>query len=136
MPCVAGRAAGREQLLPPQPPPLLLSLPKSKILDAAGSRWWQMLCAPDIALGVSKGAKGNVVLARLVLGVGSGCNVGEGYRFACSSWGHSTSASHPCTEPGSVLLEQPGREKLSAAPHWHKVGKSWCVAGTGGGGEG
>jgi len=46
----AGRAAGREQLLPPpQPPPSLLSLPNSKIPDAAGGSRRQMLCAPSIA---------------------------------------------------------------------------------------
>lgn len=85
MPCVAGRAAGREQLLPPpQPPPSLPSLPSSEILDAAGGSQRQMLCAPDIAPSVSKGAKGNVVLARLVLGVRSGCTVGEDCGFACS----------------------------------------------------
>lgn len=122
---------GREQLPPPQPPPSLLSLPNSEIPEAAGGSRQQMLCAPDVVPGVSKGAKGNVVLARLVLGVGPECAESEDCGFARSPWGRPTSASRCPRAP--VLLERPRGEKPSAAPCWHKAGKNRYVAGTGGG---
>lgn len=117
MPCVAGRAAGREQLL--LPPPSLPSLPNSDILEAAGGSRQQMLCA---SLAVSKGVEGNVALARLVLGVQPRFAKGEGCRFACFPWGHPTPASCcPCAKPGSP----------SAAPRWHKAGNNRNMEGTG-----
>lgn len=51
---------------------------------------------------VSKGVKGNVVHARFVRSVRSGCVEGEDCRFACSPWGHTISASHLDTEPGQA----------------------------------
>lgn len=66
------------------------SLRPPRILDTAGGSGQQMLCGPKILLGVSKGVKGNVVLARLVLGVGFGDTVGEDSGFARSSTPEST----------------------------------------------
>lgn len=61
-----------------------LAAVSSQIPDTAGGSGQQMLCAPRTGLGVPKGGKGNVVLARLVLGVGFGYMVGELRLWVCS----------------------------------------------------
>lgn len=87
----------------------------SRIPDTAGSSGQQMLCAPKIVLGVSKGVKDNVALGCWVWVRG-----GEDSGFARSSWGYPSPASRcPRAQPGSALLEQSSRENpLSFLTKW------------------